>query len=155
MIDIFVSYPGYLTAVSTQSLPPLTVLLDDWDGFQEMNALITGLALQTQAGVQFLHTLDQFIYIYTFGERIRDMTISGIAFTGTCGDYAGATLEHGLERVLSYYDGNSVIERDEAVVISMGVDTALNGFLIGSQLLAQDPDKGICQFSLNFKVLPP
>lgn len=152
MTDLFVSDPGFLTAVQTTALPPLTVLLDEWDGYQEMNALITGMSLQTQAGVQFLHTLEQFIYVYTFGERIRDMTVSGLAFTGVCG---GGGAGHGLERILQYYETNSVIERADPVVVVFGVDTAVDAFLIGSQLVAQDPDKGICQFSLQLKVLPP
>lgn len=41
---------------------------------------VTGFALEMGGNYQFLHTVSDFIYFYSFGDRISELNITGMAF---------------------------------------------------------------------------
>src|SRR5436309_2053943 len=61
-------------------------IYSEWGGFNVVKSIITGISFQSQSGFQILHTLNGFIYIYSFGERSSDLSVNGLAFMANCSD---------------------------------------------------------------------
>lgn len=155
-VDIFSAQPGSVTAIDSAGLPPLTLFLEGWGGGPAFNSIITGLSIQQQAGVQFVHTLREFIYVYVFGERIGDITVSGLSFARGCTGAAGAlNLQyHGLEWVNAFYLTNRATVRASPLVFVLGLASPFVGFLVGCNLQVNDPERGLGQWTLRFATVP-
>lgn len=54
----------------------LTVTVDD----DLIPSIITSVSINAQNNYQFLHSLENLIYVYSFGERIGELTISGLGW---------------------------------------------------------------------------
>lgn len=120
---------------------------------------ITGYALDLGTNHQFLHSLDNFIYLYAFGDRIGELTLTGIAFTGSCiSDTAGNPLIDQTSQcnLLSYYADNRVSSSKgpTAVKISLSqCENILIGFLTGMRLDVPNPALPIVQWVLRYNVI--
>lgn len=120
---------------------------------------ITGYSLDMGTNHQFLHSLDNFIYLYAFGDRIGELTLSGMSFTGSCvqnnggGDISAAM---GQCSILSYYKDNRVSNSEGTKVskISLGnCSNILCGFLTGMRLDMPNPSAPIVQWALRYHVV--
>jgi hypothetical protein len=124
---------------------------------------ITGFTLDLGTNHQFLHTLDEFIYVYAFGDRIGELMLSGVAFTGCIqdhssgGDLAGtlgaaALLTHYLKNRIGRRagPGSSLILIDAVAGISSSV---LTGFLTGMRMDVPNPALPIVQWALRYNVI--
>lgn len=129
----------------------MSFFLEGWQGFQGFKSIITGFQIQSKGGVQFMHTLRDFIYIYVFGERIGTVVISGLSFQQRC---PGQERDHGLEFVMRYYRDNRVESRATPVTIVFGLSTVIAGFLTEMQGALQDPSQKVASFSLSFQSVP-
>lgn len=166
-MDIFSNQPGAVTAVPSPGVP-MAMFLENWGGYLPFKSIITGFEVQTMAGVQFMHSLRDFIYVYVFGERIAPVTISGVSMAHVCerideriglpGLPAGRTTFvpnfHGLEYVMYYYNLNRVSSTGAPVGIVLGLDTVLFGFLTGVKVGLTDPERRLASFSLQFQAIP-
>lgn len=65
------------------------------------NALVTGVSVALSGNYQFLHTVNNFIYFYAFGDRISTLNISGMGFIKPC---AGANNNNKKTQLQSIYD---------------------------------------------------
>jgi hypothetical protein len=125
---------------------------------------VTGAVLEMQGNYQFLHTLDNFIYYYSFGDRIGEMIVSGIGFIGSScstsptGGSAGAS-NNGICGLYQLY-----MEKRGAVLgardIKIGNDDCniqpLRAFLTGMRMeVTAGQQSPIGQWTLRFHVLPP
>jgi len=126
----------------------MAFLLEGWVGFPGFKSIVTGFQLQSRSGVQFMHTLRDFIYIYVFGERIGTVVISGLSFHQQC---PGGDPCHGLESVIDYYKTNSTSERDTPVTIVFGCSVVIDGFLTEIQATLNEPSQRVANFSLSFQ----
>ena len=54
-----------------------TFKLDGWQGYRSLQSIITRVGVSKQCSAQLLHTLGDDTYIYTFGHRVGQITISG------------------------------------------------------------------------------
>lgn len=92
---VFPNIPGRATIIPHNSKVgniPLTIELKgsgsptsvDWDGPVTMKAIVTSLSIRFRGQQQFLHTLRDFIYVYSFGEGMGEARMSGLAFADTC-----------------------------------------------------------------------
>jgi hypothetical protein len=166
-MDIFSSQPGSVVAVPSSGVPMAT-FLQGWGGYLPFKSVITGFEVETQAGVQFMHSLRDFVYIYVFGERIAPVTFSGVSFAHVCerldertafqGLPAGRSgfvpNFHGLEYVLNYYNTNRVSTTGAPVTLVLGLNTVLFGFLLGARVGLQDSERRVANFSLQFRAVP-
>jgi hypothetical protein len=158
MADIFVSSPGSVVVVASPGIP-MKLSMQRWGGFSSMNSILTGIQTQTKSGVQYMYSLRDMIYIYTFGERLAPMSISGLAFAQACVDanFVGPpTLQqssHGIELALRYYGENRVAKLGAPVTITLGVQTTFYGFMDGGSFNVTDPDSMIGNFSFNFTAI--
>lgn len=170
-MDIFSTQPGAVVAVPSPGTP-MAMFIEGWgDGstaYVPFKSIVTGFEVETQAGVQFLHTLRDFIYVYVFGERIAPVTISGIALAHVCerldenmpaqgfplGRNTFTPNFHGLEYVLGFYNSYRVSTLGAPLTLVFGISTVLQGFLVGARVGLSDTENRIAQFSLQFKAIP-
>lgn len=156
---IFAQCPGVAAAVVGNGLLPIRVTLENFGDYLTFKAVMTGFAINQQGNFQFMHTLRDFIYVYSFGERIGELVINGIAFAGICTPgnencAAGVNSSTGFDNVFSYYDRNRLSMIGRPLKINFGQFTVLYGFLTNFNFQMQDPQMGLGQFSLRFMYVP-
>jgi hypothetical protein len=112
---------------------------------------ISGFALELNGNYQFLHTVNDFIYVYAFGDRIGELTVSGFGFSQTCGNASSAKICN----LFDFYTQNRISRKgDLSVHIGECPDANFWAFLTGMRVEVQDPQTAIAQWSLRFNVLP-
>jgi hypothetical protein len=84
---------------------------------------------------QFLHTVNNFIYLYAFGDRISTINISGLAAIKTCGEQPNKK----IQSIYDFYLANRVGKKKEALKIVVGGDAGevslrFFGYLTGMTL---------------------
>lgn len=120
-------------------------------GALSFTAPVTGFALEQNGNYQFLHTVNDFIYVYSFGDRISELVISGMGFVKTCASADAAKLEH----VFNFYKINKLSQNGKlSVTLGDIPDATFYAFLTGSRLELQDPQTMVGQWSLRFNVVP-
>lgn len=151
---VFEGSPGRVLAFQDPAMPanikPLAKVDPDL-GFRSSRSIITRLTIAQQANFQFLHTLGGSIYIYVFGDRIGQITISGLSFGPDCD--AGNDSEYGVERMLQWYNQNKLSARKDPVVVQIG-RTPIRGFVTGVTTDIVDAKTWISQYNLSLKVIP-
>lgn len=144
----------YVGSVSTLSgVPPLVSRQDG--SFSTYKSLVTEVAIAQRGNYQFLHSLQDMIYVYIFGERIGELQIAGLSFVSTCNDATGATVSTGIERILSYYNAARISATGYPVQILLGatVHGRFRGFLTDLNVNVDRPDVRIARFNLRFRTL--
>ena len=163
MPALFSNTPGVVAQLQSVGLPmSLRIgnpakqgLYSIWRGYSTFKAIVTGVSFQQQSGFQILHTLNQFLYIYSFGERAADLVINGLTFMSTCTANGGAAQNlTGFEHVVNFYNTNRLSTTGQPVSIVIGTKIALSGILVGQKSDMMDPNMGIGSFSLMFKCPP-
>jgi hypothetical protein len=152
MADIFTNVPGVVTVLATNAGDnPFRMTIDGFpeDGSQS-GIIITELAIQRHGNFQFLHTLKDLVYVYSFGERIGSIRASGLAFAQLCNG------TEGLPAVLEYYENNRLEARVDPISIVIGTSASgrFRGFLTELNADVSRPEARIAQFGLQFHALP-
>lgn len=112
---------------------------------------ISGFALELNGNYQFLHTVNDFIYVYAFGDRIGELTVSGFGFSQTCGNASSAKIDN----LFTFYNDNRISKKSNLTVqLGEGGNAIFWAFLTGMRVEVQDPQTGVAQWSLRFNVLP-
>lgn len=142
---IFSARPGQVAVLPDKGIPA-QIRPQNWGGFASYRAVITQVQISRRCNVQFLHTLRNFIYVYSFGDRVSDLTISGIAFLDSC-----EGLLSGLDGVEAFYAANRVSVRGLPLVVAFGSLTVLQAHLVGEQNGIADSQTGLGQFSLQLQ----
>jgi hypothetical protein len=122
----------------------------------EINAIITGMSLEMSGNYQFLHTVNDFIYFYSFGDRVGQLTINGIGFVSPCkGEEKGPIMT-----LYDYYMTNRASKRrGKAMPVTLadgsGHVKTFHGFLTGMRLDVNDGALGtVGYWTLRFDVIP-
>ena len=98
-----------------------------------------------------MHALRRKIYIYSFGERMGDVQVSGVAFYRLCNTVStGGT---GIKHIMDYYKSNSVSIRSQPVSVTLGGE-AIQGFVKGIRTTFADASKGVIGFTIVLASLP-
>lgn len=111
-------------------------------------AIITQAAINEKGNYQFLHALDETIYAYVFGDRIGELSVSGMCFSNTC--EGGAS---GMKQIIDAYRANRIAQRGEPVQVSFG-EVDYRGFLVGMSLDVADAEKLLGQWTFRFQTFP-
>lgn len=119
-------------------------------GFQAQKSLITRITLAQDVNAQFLHTLGGDIFVYVFGDRVGQMTISGVCAARTCRNNDGT---HGFEKMIQWYKANRLSSRKTPVTALIG-RTPVTGFVVGLNGAAVNPERMLFQFDVSMVVLP-
>lgn len=151
MPNIFGSASGRIALVnSDDGTIPLGLICGDLKDTVGFKGILTGLSLSGQSGYQVMHTLRQYIYVYTFGERIGEIVISGLAVVADCGDIPDLNSPTGLARVFNWYERNRISAIGRPISITCTPTLVLNGFLVNFKYQVVDPSISLGQFALSF-----
>lgn len=153
MPNIFGGKPGRVVAVDSgdDGFLPLGLVVGDLKNDLGVKGLLTGLSVNGQSGFQIMHTLRQYIYVYTFGERAGEISVSGLAFVGDCRDTGDPS---GLARLFDWYERNRVSTTGKALTVTLTPGIALKAFLVNFRYDMEDPTISLGKFSMQL-VYPP
>jgi len=153
MATLFVTSPGQVVAFKDVGTLPLSIFLENWPGFPAIRAAITAVSGATAGNYQFLHTLREFIYVYVFGERVGELSISGMAFSSACGTGG----KSGVEQIADYYNKYRISSYGKLINVQIGISgsASLRGFLVDMQQNIMDTQHQLSQFKLTFKTFSP
>ena len=142
---------------------------------------VTGFALEVGGNYQFLHTLSDFVYFYGFGDRVGELTVTGMAFikrSCRADDYAAevgvwnggfwddnrsnwSTNEIGfgqsiddIQNLWDLYQEYKFSNQEGAIEVTWGNVEAFYGFLTGMRVEIARPDISVAQYSMRIHVLP-
>jgi len=117
---------------------------------------VTGYTLDLSTNHQFLHSLDEFIYAFAFGDRIGELTLTGVVFTGKSCDRNGRniTAQIGQQSIYDWYLSNKFSRNLKPSKILIGQSAVkLIGFLTGLRMQIPDPALPVAQWALRFNVI--
>lgn len=119
---------------------------------------VTGFALEMGGNYQFLHTVSDFIYFYSFGDRVSELTITGMAFiTRACNSgIAGGFFadRNSICDLYDFYSANRAAAKPRAIQLTFNTCTAFWAFLTGMRLEISRPDIPVAQWVLRLHVIP-
>lgn len=150
MAQIFPNRPGRAIGIPLgESLPGSLRVLTGGNRFNT-NVIFTGLDGEQSSNVQFQQSLSNAIYVYSFGDRMGQFTIRGVAFSGNC---SGGGSRTGVENILRYYSRYGVGNNNTTVEIRLGT-TPIVGFLTGVQIGTADAQFRSYNFTLRINSIP-
>jgi hypothetical protein len=121
-------------------------------GWSTHRSIITRITMSMQGNFQFLHTIGNDIYVYAFGDRIGQISIFGLSMTRDC--KSPGDTKHGFEKVYKWYQDNRIAKKKAPITISIGQDTTIEGFVVGLNADAVDPQTRVMQFAIQMAVFP-
>lgn len=124
--------------------------VDDWGGFEAMKSIFTKVSMQEATNHQFLHTLGDRIYLYVFGDRIGNLSLSGVSFHDICND----DRQLGISKVVDYYRRNRLAVREKPLKVTIDPGTTFECYLQGVQAETVNAADRMYQFNLLFALLP-
>lgn len=129
---------------------PLSPFFISLDGARQpfTSAIITQAGVVRSGNYQFLHTLDDTVFVYVFGRRIGELRVSGVGFSANCdGQQAGS------DQVIDWFENNQLSASGRPVIVGLG-GRRFRGFLTGMQLDVVDAETQLSQWSLRFNTFP-
>lgn len=146
-MKLFISQPGKVAVVRDNTSLPGSVTINP-GGFSA-RTIITGLGVSQNGNVQFQHSLKNAIYVYSFGDRMGAVRVSGLGFSSDCTGNG----QSGVEGILRYYADNRVSENGQIVEVRVG-SIPLRGYLIACEVGLNNPELLTYQWSLTIATLP-
>lgn len=119
------------------------------DHLNRNTAIVTQVGLSQQGNFQFVHTVNDRIFVYVFGDRISELRVSGVAFAAPCATPG----ENGLDAILRGYERHKLSAAGRPVIVALG-SFRFQSFLTGCQTEIVDPDLQLTQFSYRFHSFP-
>lgn len=111
---------------------------------------LTGFTLELSTNHQFLHSLDEFIYVFAFGDRVGELTMSGLTFVGGCANSKEGTPASVYE---FYMQKRLAINLRPAKITIGGSNQTLLGFLTGLRMEMPNPSLPVIQWVLRYNVV--
>lgn len=123
--------------------------------FAAQRSIVTRVTLSQQVNVQFLHTLGALVYIYVFGDRMGQVSLSGLAFSCGCpqDDDVDTIDIMGAELMLNWYRTNRASRRQLPTRVMIG-NYVIEGFVTGFTEDVVDPSISLVQWGVNMMALP-
>lgn len=150
MPSIFSPAVGGVTKVSGGGAESVFSISFEGGSGGQITAPITGFALEQNGNYQFLHTVNDFIYVYSFGDRVGELTVSGIGFAAPCTSAKSGK----LCTVLDFYNANKIANVGDLSVTLGDCAPPFFAFLTGMRMELQDPKTLVAQWSLRLSVIP-
>lgn len=166
MPSIFTSSAGTVMAIAAtpnggSAGTPITILIDsDTAGgvgttsVGQLGGIITSFVATGETNTQFMHTLQDVIYLTVFGDKIGSLSIGGYLFLNnpiTCGP--NKTDKEPLKPFYDFFYNKYVVREKKPLSIAVG-SRMLKGFLLSFQIQMADPQFMLGQFTLQMALLP-
>lgn len=121
--------------------------------FNDQRSIVTRLMFSQAVNVQFLHTLGSSVYIYVFGDRVGNLSISGLGFQNPCVGGGECSDMTGVEGMYKWYRKNRVAARKKPIEMTIGSEP-LEGFVLDFQTDVIDAAAGLAQWNIQMATLP-
>ena len=114
------------------------------------SAILTQIDLAQHVNVQFMPTLADLVYVYSFGDRMGDITLQGIAFAGSCEKIQ----KNGAEAIMDFYDQHRAVHENRIVTVTVGRAATLRGYLTDMRVSQSNSEMRTSTFSLQLAAMP-
>ena len=131
-----------MNAINNQNLTDLS--------YERSAVILTRITVSHQVNAQFLHTVGNRVYIYSFGDRIGQITLSGLAFAQTC--ERGPSVHSGTN-VFSWYIANKASTKVTPLFVTI-YNATFQAFLLGLNMEVVDPATKLVQWNLTLATMP-
>lgn len=118
--------------------------------FAAQRSIVTRLTVAQSVNVQFLHALGSLIHIYVFGDRIGEISLSGLAFSCDCENQAPAV---GADLMIAWYKLNRASSRRAPVKVAVGRQV-FEGAVVAMNEDVIDPSLSLVQWNVTLASLP-
>lgn len=135
---------GWVRRVQAPSGSPGVIVT----GLTLANCLITRAAASDSCSFQVQHMLGDKIYVYSFGDRVGDIGIAGLAYF----DCRGGG-RHGIGSVVDWYKKNKFSKTGRKGSITIA-QRNMQGYLVGMRLDSPRTEEGLLEFYLSFIRIP-
>lgn len=120
-------------------------------------AIVTNVSFGLSGNYQFLHTIDNFLYLYAFGDRISIISVSGLSAVTPC--FNARKIE--IQKTYSYYLQNRVAKKTEPLDIVLqgeggpSLQFKFKGYLTGATIDVKntDPSGTVAPWQLKFEAV--
>jgi len=157
MPAIFEGCPGRVVAVAvpvTNCQISMISVKDDANNdvltYLRDTVVLTRVTVNQSANVQFLHTIGNRVYVYAFGDRMGQITLSGLAFIASCDN---DLTSHSAKNVLDWYRLNKASTRANPITVTV-FDVAFQAFVLALNTDVVEPATKLVQWTLTLATLP-
>lgn len=128
------------------------------DGVELLDqAIVTNVSIGLSGNYQFLHTIDNFLYLYAFGDRISVITVSGLSAVMPCGN----AKKIDIQETYNYYLSRRVAKKTEPLAIVIQGKNGANaqfkfkGYLTSATIDIKntDPSGTVAPWVLKFEAI--
>jgi len=147
MPSLFVSNAGKVGVVANSSGLPAII---DIPGFTSAAVIVTSVGISQSSNVQIQPSLKNSIYVYSFGDNMGALHISGIAFIA---NMCGASSGDGFKDMVSFYSANRVSRSLKHVNVTIG-STVFSGFVISMESSMAGAENRFFNWVINIAALP-
>jgi hypothetical protein len=123
---------------------------------QAIRGISTGVEIEMAGNYQFLHTVNNFIYFYAFGDRVGTINVTGLGFVKACGSNKGELLQ-----LYDYYiDKRAAANGKKSATLTISSGTGgtktFRGFLTGMRMdiRATEAMGTVGYWTFRFEVVP-
>ena len=149
MARLFVSNAGKVGVVAAGGLPAIITIA----GFNPSAMIVTNVGFGQAANVQIQPSLQNTIFVYSFGDAMGAVRIGGIAFIAEmCAGGAGQRGD-GVKELMEFYSANRVSRTLSHVNVTIGA-TVFSGFLMRMGARTQDAEKRFFTWELELAAIP-
>lgn len=149
MPNLFKSQPGVVYAVELDGAATGTVRVVGLEGTDVV--LITSIGYSQGVNVQFMQSLEKVVYLYSFGDRMGTVKVSGLLLDRYC-DTQGSS--QGYAVLAKYYAEKRAISEDRIVQVYIGNDNEIRGFLTDINIQTHNPELRTMAYTLTIATLP-
>lgn len=155
-VDLLISKPGAIRILSVNRGVPAGFVVSVegmtkvGSAYDQLRAIVQSIGVAERAAVQITHSLRDMVYVYTFGDRMGDMRIGGLALLTDCKD---PNLS-GFSKIYKYWRANRPGKRKTPIGVSLGTDFAVRGILIDMDMGVTDPKLPVANFNMTLRYFP-
>lgn len=148
---LFRSRPGSVVALEDFAVQCQTrfIALNPGISYDSDRSLITRVTVGMQVNIQFLHSMGAQVYVYVFGDRMGQISLSGLSFVCEC----PTGVDLGGEKMLMWYKKNRASRRKQPVRITIG-RIPIDGFVTAFTEDVVDPSLNLVQWGVTIQALP-
>jgi len=125
--------------------------VDGWDQSLSAMVAITAITEQRRVNAQIVHYFGNSVYADVFGDRISQLSLSGVAMAAPCG---ASLTESGIYAIRNWYESNRLSVRSHPIRITLCAQP-LHAYLLEMELSTADVEAHVQRFRLALVVPPP
>jgi len=153
-VNVFPSAVGIPSVHVDPFAVPMGFSLQNFPAMSISHCVLQGVSGTTQGNYQFMLTLRNFTYVYVFGEKMGNFTVTGLSMSGGMegGCSGNVSADSGMRNAIQYYNDYAISITGMPVAVTMAGWSAW-AFLVGARFTAMNPKSQIGQFQLDLRTI--